>query len=63
VCEGSILAALRDDKLIAPLTFAGSCNRQVFEKWLEEILMPTLLPGQTIILDNATSTTQKKSAA
>jgi len=54
VCEGSILAALRDDKLIAPLTFAGSCNRQVFEKWLEEILMPTLLPGQTIILDNAT---------
>lgn len=50
----SIIAALRNDKLIASLTFEGSCNRQVFEKWIEEILMPTLLPGQTIILDNAT---------
>lgn len=50
----SIIAALRNDNLIAPLTFEGSCNRQVFEKWIEEILMPTLLPGETLILDNAT---------
>lgn len=50
----SILAALREDKLLAPLTFIGASNRQVFEKWLEEMLVPILLPGQTIILDNAT---------
>lgn len=32
----------------------GSCNRIVLEKWLEQRLVPVLLPGQTIILDNAT---------
>jgi transposase len=50
----SIIAALHQEKLLAPLTFEGSCNRQVFEKWLAEQLLPTLSPGQTIILDNAT---------
>lgn len=50
----SIIAALRTSKLVAPLTFEGVCNRQVFEKWLEKMLLPTLVPGQTIILDNAT---------
>lgn len=49
----SIIAALSQGKLIAPLTFEGSCNRIVFEKWLLENLLPILLPGQTIILDNA----------
>jgi len=49
-----ISGALSQKQLIAPLTFVGSCNHQVFEKWLEEMLLPTLLPGQTIILDNAT---------
>lgn len=50
----SIIAALNQEKLIAPLTFEGSCNRQLFEKWLEDSLLPSLSPGQTIILDNAT---------
>lgn len=49
----SIIAALNQEKLIAPLTFEGSCNRQVFAKWLEDSLLPRLSPGQTIILDNA----------
>ncbi len=50
----SIIAALNQEKLIAPLTFEGSCNRQLFEKWLEDSLLPSLAPDQTIILDNAT---------
>jgi hypothetical protein len=44
----SIIGALRQKQLIAPLTFVGSCNYQVFEKWLEEMLLPNLLPGQTL---------------
>ncbi len=48
------MSGLCQGKLIAPLTFEGSCNRLVFEKWLEEKLLPELKPGQTIILDNAT---------
>jgi transposase len=50
----SIMSALCQGKLVAPLTFEGSCNRLVFEKWLAEKLLPKLKPGQTIILDNAT---------
>lgn len=48
------MSGLCHGELIAPLTFEGSCNRQVFEKWLEEMLIPQLKPGQTVILDNAT---------
>ncbi len=48
------MSGLCQGKLIAPLTFEGSCNRQVFEKWLETMLIPQLTPGQTVILDNAT---------
>ena len=50
----SIISGLCQGSLIAPLTFEGSCNRQVFEKWLEEMLIPKLKPGQLVILDNAT---------
>jgi transposase len=50
----SIISALCQGKLVAPLTFEGSCNRLVFEKWLEEKLLRELKSGQTIILDNAT---------
>ncbi len=50
----SIISALCQGKLVAPLTFEGSCNHLVFEKWLAEKLLPKLKPGQTIILDNAT---------
>lgn len=50
----SIMSGLCQGKLIAPLTFEGSCNRLVFEKWLEEKLLTQLEPGKILILDNAT---------
>lgn len=50
----SIVSALCQGKLIAPLTFVGSCNRLLFEKWLGSKLLPSLKSGQTLILDNAT---------
>lgn len=66
----SIISGLCQGKLIAPLTFEGSCNRSVFEarkccfvsslfhalveKWLEEKLLTQLEPGKVLILDNAT---------
>jgi len=49
----SIIAALHHQQLLAPLTFEGYCNRGVFEAWLEQFLLPLLLPGQTLIMDNA----------
>jgi transposase len=47
------IAALKLAKLFAPMTFAGSCNRELFEQWLAECLVPQLQPGDIILIDNA----------
>lgn len=49
----SMIAALNQKELHAPMTFEGYCNTQVFEEWLQQGLLPVLKKGQTIILDNA----------
>lgn len=49
----SILAALKNEKIIAPFLFEGSCSRGLFESWLEEKLLPLIGSGKTIIMDNA----------
>ncbi|MEP0912848.1 IS630 family transposase, partial [Leptolyngbya sp. GB1-A1] len=49
----SWIAALKLDKLFAPMTYAGSCNRGLFEQWLEQGLIPQLQPGDVIVIDNA----------
>lgn len=49
----SWLAALKSGKILAPLTFQGSCNKNLFETWLQDCLLPKLEPGDIIIIDNA----------
>ncbi len=49
----NMIAALCNQKLMAPFTVEGSCNRTVFEIWLESCLIPLLKPGQVVIMDNA----------
>ena len=39
-CNSRMIAAYRDGVLIAPFTVEGSCNRSVFEVWLETCLIP-----------------------
>jgi hypothetical protein len=41
----SWIAALKEGKLFAPMTFTGSCNRDLFEAWLAQSLIPQLQPG------------------
>lgn len=50
----NMIAAYCQRQLMAPFTVEGSCNRVVFETWLETCLIPLLEPGQVVILDNAT---------
>ncbi|MGL5784792.1 MAG: IS630 family transposase [Alphaproteobacteria bacterium] len=50
-CE--YLGWLKKGTFIAPFTFTGGCNQDVFNAWLEHILLPELSPGTTLILDNA----------
>jgi transposase len=50
----NMIAALCQGQLMAPFTVEGSCNRSVFEIWLETCLIPVLKPGQVVVMDNAT---------
>ena len=50
----NMIAGFGNGQLLAPFTIEGSCNRTVFETWLEACLIPTLKPGQILIVDNAT---------
>jgi len=63
----SIIAASRQNKLVAPLVFQGSCNTEVVDVYFEKVLLPVLPPGSVIVLDNArfhqSPTTQKLVAA
>lgn len=49
----SIIGALRKKVFMAPFTFTGGCNRDIFNVWLEHVLLPELPPGTTLIMDNA----------
>ena len=49
----SILAALSNNKIIAPIVFEGTCFRELFETYLETELLPVLASGTVIIMDNA----------
>lgn len=46
----NMIAGYCQKQLMAPFTVNGSCNRQVFELWLEKCLIPQLKPGQVVIL-------------
>ena len=46
------MAALSWDGLQAPWTIEGAIDTPAFERSVEEVLGPTLRPGQLVILDN-----------
>ncbi len=50
----SFIAAKCGSTILAPFCFKGTCNTDLFNFWLETFLVPTLKPGQVVILDNAT---------
>ena len=58
----TFIAALRHDRLDAPWVINGAMNRDLFELYVETQLVPTLLPGDVIILDNLSSHKSPKAA-
>ena len=48
----TFLAGLRTDGLCAPYVFDGPINGHCFRAWVEQLLVPTLRPGDLVILDN-----------
>jgi len=49
----SMIGGWMNHKFMAPFTFQGGCNANVFNAWLENILLPELPQKTTIIMDNA----------
>ena len=50
----SMIAGKCGKKILAPLSYEGTTDSELFEYWFEKALSPELKAGQTIILDNAT---------
>lgn len=48
----TFLAALRCYQLTAPCVFDGPINGECFRAYVEQMLIPTLKPGDIVIVDN-----------
>lgn len=48
----TFLCGLRQDGLVAPLVLDGAINGVAFLAYVEQMLCPTLLPGDIVICDN-----------
>ena len=47
-----MIAALRLDRLDAPAVFDGPIDSPSFLAYVEQVLVPTLRPGDVVVLDN-----------
>ena len=48
----SMIAGLCKKEIIAPIIFDGTCNKEIFEIYVETVLIKELTPGQTVVMDN-----------
>lgn len=47
-----MIAALRLDAVTAPAVFDGPIDKASFRAYVEQVLAPTLRPGDVVVLDN-----------
>lgn len=48
----SMIAGLCHQEIIAPVIFAGNCNKDIFETYVRDILIKELRYGQIVVMDN-----------
>lgn len=48
----TVIAALRLDGVTAPAVFDGPIDTESFRAYVEQVLVPTLRPGDVVVLDN-----------
>jgi transposase len=51
----ALLAALTVHGIQAAMTLPGAVDRPAFEAFIEKVLLPTLRPGQIVVMDNLSS--------
>jgi putative transposase len=47
-----MIAGLCNKKILAPIIFEGNCDTNVFESYVEQVLVKELRPGQVVVMDN-----------
>jgi len=50
----SFVAGLKGNKAIAPFCYTGTMGTKLFNFWLVNFLIPEILPGDTVVMDNPT---------
>jgi transposase len=48
----TLIAAVRRDGLCAPFAFAGATDEAAFLTYVERVLVPSLRPGDIVVMDN-----------
>jgi transposase len=51
----TLIAGMRLDGIVAPFVIDCPVNRDIFETWVERVLIPELRSGDTVIMDNLSS--------
>lgn len=51
----TFVAGLRHDGMVAPCVIDGAINGDVFVAYVEQVLVPELRPGDTVVMDNLSS--------
>ena len=51
----TLIGGLNSRGIVAPLMFPGSLDGDVFKTYVEQVLVPELRPGDTVLLDNLSS--------
>jgi transposase len=51
----TFVAGLRQDGMVAPCVIDGAINGEMFLAYVEQVLVPALRPGDTVIMDNLSS--------
>ena len=51
----TFVGALRHDRLTAPMVMDGAMNGRLFLQYVRQVLVPTLTPGDIVVMDNLSS--------
>ena len=51
----TFVAALRSEGLVAPMVIDGAMNGDLFVAYAKQVLVPTLRPGDIVVMDNLAS--------
>jgi transposase len=48
-----LIAEKREEPILAPFCYRGTCNTLLFNVWVKDFLLAELKPRQVVIMDNA----------